>query len=178
MHPKAVSKGWGGLSVKSEKRGIGSCVNESVMMLVLLILDTQLPSSFFSILLKSLPVLAFWISCIIPGQLPPCPARAPCAHFQEEALFSAGFGGKERRTEKTGMSLGCNAAAYQGCPQRQKDNLSHGWDQVRAEGWLEASHRSQVTPPPPQPLLTEPLERSKAIWSAQWGPPLTRRNYQ
>lgn len=105
MHPKAVSKSWGGLLVKSEKRGIGSCVNESVMMLLLLILDTQLPSSFFSILLESLPVLAFWIFCFLPGQLSPCPAMAPCAHFQEEALFSAEFGGKEGRTEKTDVRV-------------------------------------------------------------------------
>jgi len=105
MHPKAVSEGWGGLLVKSEKRGIGSCVNESVMMLLLLILDTQLPSSFFSILLESLPVLAFWICCIISGQLPPCPVMALCAHFQEEDLFSAGFGGKEGRTEKTDVGV-------------------------------------------------------------------------
>lgn len=45
MHPKAVSKGWGGLSVKSEKRGIGSCVNESVMTA-----DLGHPAPFFLLL--------------------------------------------------------------------------------------------------------------------------------
>ena len=83
VHPKAVSKGWGGLLVKSEKRGIGSCMNESVMMLLLLILDTQLPSSFFSILLESLPVLAFWICCIIPV---PLSCHGPMCSFSGRSL--------------------------------------------------------------------------------------------
>lgn len=84
MHPEGCVKGLGGLSVKSEKRGIGSCVNESVMMLVLLILDTQLPSSFFSILLESLPVLAFWISASYLAKYP-FVLPGPQCHFQEEA---------------------------------------------------------------------------------------------
>lgn len=75
MHPKAVSKSWGGLLVKSEKRGIGSCVNESVMMLLLLILDTQLPSSP-----SSSSLCQSWHSGSAASYLANCPLVLPWPH--------------------------------------------------------------------------------------------------